>query len=82
MFRVHLTQSLNVWVNATANCQVYVCKRKSAALKLSNIIAVQAGKVSEVEVALGMGGVNADLELCKIGDEKVVFSEYRVQFLQ
>jgi hypothetical protein len=74
------TQALTVWVNATSNCQVYVCKRSAPLLKLSQVLEIQSNVITNIEIPLGMGGVNADLELCKIGNEKVYFSEYRLQF--
>jgi hypothetical protein len=73
-------QTLNVWVNATSNCQVYVCKYSAPVLKLSQVMVLKPHEVTTLEVPLGMGGINANLALCKLGDEKVLFSEYRLQF--
>jgi hypothetical protein len=76
----YCTQALTVWVNATSDCQVFVCKRSAPLLKLSQVLDIQSNVITNIEIPLGMGGVNADLELCKIGNEKVYFSEYRLQF--
>lgn len=77
-----IEQPVSVFVNATADCEIYVCKRSKGFLKLSEIILAKSNTVATAEVPLGMGGVNTDLAICKMGSDKIYFNELRLQFDQ